>query len=247
MGFNVLILGGTSEGRALSERLARDDRFASVVSYAGRTRSLQLPSTPHRVGGFGGVDGLASYLRRERVDALVDTTHPFAARMSAHAVEAAAVTGTPLLRLARPVWQPLPGDQFIEVADMHAAAAALGTRPKQVFLSVGRQEIGAFAAAPQHDYLVRAVDAFDTGLPRARVLAERGPFDFKRERALLVRECIELMVSKNSGTEATYPKIAAARELGLPVIMVQPPKLAPAPEAGSLDEVLHWLDAQAAE
>jgi len=244
---NVLILGGTSEGRRLAELLALDERererYACVVSYAGRTRDLRLPSTPYRIGGFGGVSGLASYLQERRIDALVDVTHPFAAQISANAVRAAELTGTPLLRLARLAWRQVSGDRWHEVGDMSAAAAALGATPRRVFLSVGRLEIAAFRAAPQHDYLIRAVDAFEPELPRARVLAARGPFELTAERALLEREGSELIVSKNSGTAATYAKIEAARQLRLPVVMVQPPVLSPAPEARSLDEIRAWLEA----
>jgi precorrin-6A/cobalt-precorrin-6A reductase len=242
---NVLILGGTSEGRRLAELLALDERFASVVSFAGRTRELRLPETPHRIGGFGGVSGLASYLRERGVDALVDVTHPFAAQISENAARAAQLTGTPLLRLARAAWQRDPDDRWSEVDDMAAAAAALGAHPRRVFLSIGRLEIAAFRAAPQHAYLIRAVDTFEPELPHARVLAARGPFELAAERALLESEGIEVIVSKNSGTTATYAKIAAARALGLPVVMVRQPTLAAVPEVRSLDEIHAWLSALA--
>jgi precorrin-6A/cobalt-precorrin-6A reductase len=246
MSLNVLILGGTTEGRVLGEQLAGDARFQTTLSFAGRTRSPQLPETPHRVGGFGGVAGLIEYLQRERIAALVDATHPFAAQMSTHAVLAAGATGVPLLRLERAAWRARPGDQFIEVADMHAAAFAIGVMPRRVFLSVGRLEVAAFAAAPQHAYLIRAVDAFDpqqNGLPHARVIAARGPFDLAQERALLERERIEVVVSKNSGTPATYAKIEAARALQLPVIMLARPPLPAATCAASIAEVATWLAA----
>jgi len=237
----VLILGGTSEGRLLAGRLAADPRFACVLSLAGRTRNLQLPNTPHRVGGFGGVEGLAEYLRTHSIHALVDTTHPFAARISANAVSAAAQTGTALLRFARRPWLPASGDRWIEVDDMPAACAALGTAPRRVFLSIGRLEIAAFHAAPQHQYAVRAVDPFETGLPHARLITARGPFELDAERALLRDAAIQIVVSKNSGTAATYAKIAAARELGLPVVLVRMPRLPPALEVDSLDAVVQWL------
>lgn len=237
----MLILGGTSEGRRLAQQLSADERFRTLLSYAGRTETLHAPGTPHRVGGFGGIDGLATFLREGEYDALVDTTHPFAARISTHAVAAAQHVGVPLVRLARPVWQAQPGDQWTLVDDMAGAAAALGRAPRRVFLTVGRLEIAAFASAPQHDYLARAVDTFETGLPSARVLASRGPFALDDERRLLVDERIELMVSKNSGTAATYPKIRAARELGVPVIMVARPYVPPAREVTTMDELVSWL------
>ena len=126
---------------------------------------------------------------------------------------------------------------------MHAAAQALTPEPRRVFLSIGRQEVGAFQAAPQHDYLIRAVNAFDPGLPRARVILARGPFELESELALLEREAIEVIVSKNSGTSATYAKILAARKLGLPVILVERPTLPEAEVARTLEQLVSWLDA----
>lgn len=236
-----MILGGTSEGRQLAEGLADDDRFTIVLSFAGRTRSLQPPRAPYRVGGFGGVPGLIEYLRAERCAALVDATHPFAAQMSRHAAQAAQATGTPLLRLECPPWQRQEGDRWLEVADMAAAASALGERPLRVFSSVGRLEVAAFRAAPQHDYLLRAVDEFEPGLPHARVLAARGPFELEAERALLLRERIDLIVSKNAGTPATYAKLEAARQLQLPVVMVARPVLPVVPTVATADSARSWL------
>jgi precorrin-6A/cobalt-precorrin-6A reductase len=237
----VLILGGTTEGRLLAERLAGDARFQALLSFAGRTQSLERPGVPHRVGGFGGIDGLEAFLRD--YDALIDATHAFAAQMSLHAVAAAARTGTPLLRVERPAWQPVAGDDWHEVPEMEAAARALGPRPRRVFLSVGRLEVAAFAAAPQHDYLVRAVDPFDPGLPHARLLCARGPFTLEGEIALLRAEGIEVLVSKNAGTPATYAKLEAARQLGVPVVMVARPALPAARTVSTLDEALRWLEA----
>lgn len=236
-----MILGGTSEGRQLAEQLADDDRFAIILSFAGRTRSLQPPRAPYRVGGFGGIPGLIEYLQAERCAALVDATHPFAAQMSRHAAQAAEATGTPLLRLEHPPWQRQEGDRWIEVADMAAAASALGERPLRVFSSVGRLEVAAFHAAPQHDYLLRAVDEFEPGLPHARVLAARGPFELVAERELLVRERIDVIVSKNAGTPATYAKLEAARQLQLPVVMVARPVLPVAHSVATAESARSWL------
>ena len=241
MTFSVLILGGTSEGRQLAAQLAGDPRYTTLLSYAGRTERVRAPDTTHRIGGFGGALGLATFLRTHGFDALVDTTHPFAARISANAVAAAALTGTPLLRLVRPSFCALPGDRWTEVVTMKDAADAIGSAARRVFLTVGRLEIAAFSRAPQHDYLVRAIDAFDTHLPRARVIAARGPFSLEAERKLLVDERIEVLVSKNSGTTLTYAKLEAARELGVPVVMVRPPLVPAARETESLEGVIEWL------
>ena len=239
----VLILGGTSEARRLAEQLARDERFDAMLSFAGRTASVADPGVPYRVGGFGGVDGLCEHLRREGYHALVDATHPFAAQMSRHAAHAAERLALPLARLEEPPWQPVPGDRWLEVASMTEAAAALGPTPRRVLSSVGRLELAAFAAAPWHDYLVRAVDPFEPPLPRARVIAARGPFRLEDERALLERERIEVLVSKNSGTRSTYAKIVAARQLGIPVIMVRRPSVPVVASMSSVPEALAWLEA----
>jgi precorrin-6A/cobalt-precorrin-6A reductase len=241
MAFKVMILGGSSEGRELAERLATDARFAPLLSFAGRTESIAAPRAPYRVGGFGGVLGLAAFLRAQGYAALIDATHAFARQMSCNAVAAAEFVQIPLLRLELPPWRAEPGDRWTLVGDMAAAAAALGTEPRRVFLSVGRLEIAAFAAAPEHEYLIRAVDPFEPGLPKARVLAARGPFDSAEERALLERERIEIVVSKNAGTPATLGKLTAARQLGLPVVMVQRPPLPAARSVQSFAQALDWL------
>lgn len=243
MRLRVLILGGTTEGRLLSERLARDSRFEVLLSFAGRTTSLQRPDVPHRIGGFGGAEGLRAFLNDERFEALVDATHPFAAQMSANAVIAAERARVPLVRFEREAWRALPGDRWTGVANMAEAAAAIGAEPRRVFLSVGRTEVDAFAAAPQHAYLIRAVDSFVPSLREARVLAVRGPFTLAGELELLLRERIEVVVSKNSGTEATVAKIHAARELRVPVIMVERPVLPAARLAHALEDVEAWLGA----
>jgi precorrin-6A/cobalt-precorrin-6A reductase len=242
MGVKVLILGGTSNGRELAERLASDARHEPLLSFAGRTHSLQAPRVPARVGGFGGAEGLAAFLVRGGFQALVDATHAFAAQISSNAVRASDSTGTPLLRLEQPAWTPSPGDRWLDAADMVAAATLLGAAPRRVFLAIGRLELAAFEGAPQHEYLIRAVDDFVPELPRARVLALRGPFELATERALLVRERIDVVVSKNAGTPSTYAKLAAARELGLPVVMVARPRLPPAETVHDVAAALVWLE-----
>jgi precorrin-6A/cobalt-precorrin-6A reductase len=242
MTLKVLVLGGTNEARRLADRLAGDERFYVLLSFAGRTENLVLPATEYRVGGFGGAVGLAAFLEREDFDALVDATHPFAAQISANAVEAARTLELPMVRLERPRWEAQLGDHFVSVFDMVAAARALGAEPRRVFLTIGQTEVSAFETAPQHDYLIRAINRFEPGLPRARLILERGPFELDAELALLERERIDVIVSKNSGTDATYAKILAARRLGLPVVMVDRPPLPDAPLARTLDEIAGWLE-----
>jgi precorrin-6A/cobalt-precorrin-6A reductase len=243
MGLHVLILGGTSAARVLAEALAHDRRHRVLLSFAGRTTSLMRPDLPHRVGGFGGVTGLTAFLRAGAYDAVIDATHAFAAQISRHALEAARAAQVPLLRLTGPAWQRVAGDDWVEVHDMDAAARALGTAPRRVLLTVGRLELDAFVAAPQHDYLIRAVDAFTppAALGRARLLCARGPFALDDERALLRAERIECLVSKNAGTPSTYAKLVAARELGVAVVMVQRPSLPEATEVTTHADALSWL------
>ncbi|GJD35999.1 cobalt-precorrin-6A reductase [Methylobacterium aerolatum] len=242
-GKRLLVLGGTTEATALASLLAREERFAVILSLAGRTRAPVAPPVPVRVGGFGGVDGLARFLTEERIDRLIDATHPFAARISANAAEAARRVGVSLLAIRRPAWVAEPGDRWTEVADMAAAAEALGERPRRVFLTIGRQEVAAFAAAPQHAYVVRSIEPIGDTLPvpRLRTIEARGPFDAEAEAALMREAGIETVVSKNAGGAATFGKILAARHLGLPVVMVRRPAKPEVPSVPDAAGALAWL------
>lgn len=240
----LLILGGSTEASALARALAGDARFAPTLSLAGRTQAPVLPPIPARIGGFGGVTGLAGWLRAERIAAVVNATHPFAARMSASAAAACAETGTPLLRVLRPAWTPGPGDDWREVADMAAAARAPGAAPRRVFLTVGRQDLAPFAGMPQHAYVIRSVDPPppETLPPRATVISARGPFDVAAETALLRDHAIDVIVTKNAGGSATEGKLAAARALGVPVVMVARPPAATGETVPDVAGALAWLD-----
>ncbi|GAA4474701.1 cobalt-precorrin-6A reductase [Rhodococcus olei] len=219
----VLILGGTSEGRALATTLVNEPGIEVESSLAGRVRDPRLPDGEVRVGGFGGVDGLREYLRDNRIDRVVDATHPFAARITANAAAATHLLGIPLLVLRRPQWEPGAGDRWTPVASLDAAAAALPRLGRRVFLTIGRQGVDAFADADAW-FLVRAIDPPDGRMPaRSRLLLDRGPFDLEGERELLRGNDIDLLVTKNSGGAATEAKLVAARELGVPVLMVQRP------------------------
>jgi precorrin-6A/cobalt-precorrin-6A reductase len=241
---NILILGGTAEARALAAALAQRTVYAVTLSLAGRTAAPAPHSVPVRSGGFGGAEGLARYLRAECIAALIDATHPYAAAISANAAQAARETGVPLLALLRPPWPKLPGDAWLEVETVSDAVRAIGEIPRRVFLALGRKELQSFEHAPHHSYLIRSVDPVDPPLavPQASYIAARGPFSAAEDRALLEHYRIEIAVAKNSGGNATYGKIAAARVLGLPVIMLQRPALPPMESAATVDEVLAWLD-----
>ncbi|MFP5077088.1 cobalt-precorrin-6A reductase [Rhizobium sp. YIM 134829] len=240
----VLILGGTTEAKAVAEALAARPDLAPLLSLAGRTLSPRPQPVPVRVGGFGGAEGLARFLKEGSFRLMVVATHPFAARISAHAARAAAETGVPAIQLTRPAWQKQLGDRWQEVETVTEAVSALGDAPKRVFLAIGRQEAAAFEAAPQHAYLIRSVDPVDPPLtlPRMESLLATGPFDEAAEEALLRARGIEVVVAKNSGGAATYGKIAAARRIGLPVILVARPPLPDLRQASRIDEVLAFAD-----
>lgn len=241
----ILILGGTGEASALARALAGRADCAVTLSLAGRTAAPKIEPVPTRIGGFGGAEGLAAFLRREHIDRLIDATHPFAATISGNAAVAAVAAGVKLLAIRRPAWRREPGDLWTEVHSMEEAVAALGREPRRVFLTIGRQEAGAFAAAPHHAYLVRTVEPLEGALPVPHLTAieARGPFDAAAEADLMRTTRTEILVSKNSGGAATYGKIAAARSLAIPVIMVcrpEKPEVASVPNAAG---ALRWLDA----
>ena len=240
----VLILGGTTEARELGLALRDRAELDVELSLAGRTR--QIPDQPVRVrvGGFGGTEGLAAYLRQGPVSAIVDATHPFAAVISSHAKDAAERAGVPFLALRRAPWAPTAGDAWTPVASVPEAVRALGALPRRVFLALGRQEAAVAESAPEHFYLIRSVDPIDPplALRRAEYVLDRGPFREEAELELLQGHRIDCVVSRNSGGDAAYGKIAAARKLGLPVLMVQRPELPEAPSAQSVPDAVRWID-----
>lgn len=240
----ILILGGTTEASELGRALARDGRVRATISLAGRTRLPSPQPLPTRVGGFGGVQGLARYLTENRIDALIDATHPFAAQMTANVVDAARITGTPVLVVLRPAWRPVEGDRWTSVNAMEAAAAALGEVARRVFLTVGQTGLLPFRSAPQHHYVVRSVDPPPPEAlpPDVEVISARGPFLEADERRLLSEHRIDVMVTKNSGGAATGAKLAAARALGVAVVMIERPPAPPVETVATVAEVLAWLE-----
>lgn len=239
----ILVLGGTTEASALVKLMADRPAWDVTLSLAGRTSEPKPLPVPTRVGGFGGAEGLARWLSENRIGAVVDATHPFAATISRNAAEACRAIGVPLLALRRAPWRPVAGDRWIEAATMGEAVRALGAEPRCVFLTVGRLELRHFAAAPEHRYVVRTIEPIADALPVPNLVAirSRGPFDGRCERELMRHENIEVVVTKNSGGAATYGKIAAARELGLPVIMVARPDKPKTMSVETADEALDWL------
>ena len=243
----VLILGGTGEATALARRLESRAEFDVVTSLAGRTRRPAPIPGRVRSGGFGGVEGLSAWLETEGVAAVVDATHPYAATISRHAKLACDGLGIPRVQLWRPAWLPVEGDAWTGVASMEAAANAVAVAPVSaqgcVFLSTGARDLQAFGHLHTTRFLVRLVDAPPEPLPLAEsdLIVDRGPFAVEDERALFLDHDVDLLVSKNSGGTATYAKLAAARELGVPVVMVDRPDPEPGTAAETAEEALRWL------
>jgi precorrin-6A/cobalt-precorrin-6A reductase len=240
----TLILGGTSEASALARVLANDHRFQATMSLAGRTHRPAQQPLPTRTGGFGGVEGLASYLVEHRIRALVDATHPFATQITRHAELATQLMLIPLLVVQRPAWQRKRGDCWIEVPDLQSAVRALGTVPKRVFLTIGQTDLAAFSSSPSNYYVVRSIDApHRERLPFcAEIITGRGPFVLENEIALLRERRIDVMVTKNSGGTATEAKLAAARLLNIQVIMISRPTPPTAKTVATVAEALMWLE-----
>ncbi len=251
----VLLLGGTGEARRLALALTEAGGFDVVYSLAGRVREPRVPpSCRVRIGGFGGPAGLAEHLRCERIDAVVDATHPFAARMTASAATAAAATGVPLLVLRRPGWLAQPGDDWRRVPSLPALTdlidrfvplrrgAATDPGPR-VFLTTGRSDLALFAGLHRPWFLARCVEPPTGPLPpRLEVILDRGPFDVAGETALLRRHAIDVLVTKDSGGAMTAAKLTAARDLGLPVLMIdRPPPPSGFPVVSDIAPATRWL------
>ncbi|PWT85849.1 MAG: cobalt-precorrin-6A reductase [Proteobacteria bacterium] len=237
----ALVLGGTLDANLLAAEIARAGLDA-VYSYGGRTRAPAGQPLPIRIGGFGGVSGLAEYIRQEGITHVVDATHPFAAEMSRNAVAACAETQTPLIALERAPWVRTPGDNWIDVADIASAVAALPEKTARVFLAIGRQHIAPFAEKPQHAYTLRFVDPPESALPfAADVIVSRGPFTLQSELEMMRSRAIAWIVARNSGGDGARAKIDAARALGLPVVLIARPQLAERLRVESVAEVMRWL------
>ncbi|WP_310724106.1 cobalt-precorrin-6A reductase [Streptomyces sp. N2A] len=243
---HVLILGGTTEARRLAAALAAEPALRVTSSLAGRVAAPRLPDGEVRIGGFGGPDGLARWLREHAVDALIDATHPFAGTVSFNAAQAAATAHVPLLALRRPGWVPGPDDTWHQVASLEQAATLLPTLGSRIFLTTGRMGLAHFSRLTDLWFLVRSVDAPEPPHPpRMEVLLDRGPFTLEGERELLHTHRIDVLVTKDSGAAATAPKLTAAREAGIPVVVVRrPPTPGGIPEVATPVEAAEWLRAR---
>jgi precorrin-6A/cobalt-precorrin-6A reductase len=242
-GRRVLILGGTAEARTLAALALEHfgDRLDVITSLAGRTSApADIPGAVRR-GGFGGADGLAAYLAAERIDALVDATHPFAAVIHRAARRAAEQACIPRVAVVRPPWRAQPGDRWTEVADAQEAATLLPAVGRRVWLTVGVKDLAAFAAVPAW-FLVRRIEPGPALLPGEVVLG-RGPFTLAEERAVIERHAIDVLVTKASGGAATSAKLDAAREKGIAVVLIRRPPPEPGATVADAEAALAWLGA----
>jgi precorrin-6A/cobalt-precorrin-6A reductase len=236
----ILILGGTAEARQLAATLAADG-IDVISSLAGRVNTPNLPAGRVRVGGFGGAGGLADYLRREHASAVVDATHPFAAKITKSVVQAASTTGTPLVRLERPGWEEHPrANTWTWVPDAAGARAAAESACRP-FLTTGRQSLRDFAAWADREVLVRLVDPPATSLPqRWNVILSRGPYSYDGEHTILTEHAIDVILAKDSGGTHTVAKLDAADNLGIPVVIIARPEPAPVPLLTTVAEAIGW-------
>ena len=235
----ILLLGGVGDALAIAIRLAPQD----IYSLAGLgKRPSDLPCQL-RVGGYGGAEGLAAFMAAEGIDLLLDITHPYAAQISANAARAAELSGVPCWALRRPGWQAGGGDDWREVADWAALSTALEPFQRP-FFTLGREPLAHLHEIPLSQYwTVRCLDDYP-GTPRARVIGARGPFNLADERALFAAGQFDVLISKNSGSSATDPKLQVARELGLPVLLLaRPPLPAVDRQFSAVEEVWSALQA----
>jgi precorrin-6A/cobalt-precorrin-6A reductase len=240
---HVLILGGTTEARELAAALSVRPGVRVTTSLAGRVaRPGALPGDV-RTGGFGGPDGLAEWIRDHRVDAVVDATHPFAATITANAVRAGALTGVPAVVLRRPGWEAGPGDRRHSVHSLAEAADLVPKLGRRAFLTTGRLGLAAFAHVRDVHFVVRSVEPPDPPLPEfTEVVLARGPFTVADESELLRVYAVDVLVTKDSGGAATAAKLTAARDAGLPVVIVRRPPLPPGAHAvPDVAGALAWL------
>jgi precorrin-6A/cobalt-precorrin-6A reductase len=237
----VLILGGTAEARELATTCAAKPGVEPVSSFAGVISAPRPPAGAVRTGGFGGPGGLADHLRAERYDAVVDATHPFAVTISQSAVEATAAIGVPLLVLRRSGWTARVGDDWRRVPDLPAAVDLLPRLGERVFLTVGRRAVAAFAGVDPCWFLSRSIEPPAPPVPgRLTVLLDRGPFVVDGERALLAEHRIDVLVTRDSG--GADAKLTAARERGIPVVLVdRPPPPGGATIVDTAEQAYDWL------
>ncbi len=240
----VLVLAGTAEARELAALLAESPGWRTISSFAGRTAAPKLPVGEVRTSGFGGAALLARFLADERIAAVIDASHPFAERISRNALAATKTAGVPLLRLSRLPWRRQEGDQWHEIGSWPEAVPLLAGKSAHAFLAIGHQELRAFSGLEGSYFLVRTVDPVTVPLPleRYEAITGRGPFALEAELGLLREHAISHVICKNSGGSSAYDKIAAARQLGLPVIMKRRPPGLRTPAVSNVEDAVAWLE-----
>lgn len=238
----LLILGGTTEAVKLQSLVNTIPNLEVITSLAGRTR--QPVSQSSRIGGFGGVPGLIEYLQQHHINFLIDATHPFASQMPWNAAKACLMVDIPRLKLVRSPWEKVTGDLWLETDSNESATKMLPNLASRVFLTIGRQELATYAELQEIWFLMRMIDPPESNIavPPGKLLLARGPFSLEQERSLLLEHKIEVIVSKNSGGNATYAKIIAARERSLPVVMIQRPPLPEGDQVGDVQSAFNWLN-----
>ncbi|MEJ8476289.1 cobalt-precorrin-6A reductase [Roseibium algae] len=234
----ILLLAGTFEARQIADRLPQLLSDSEITaSFSGAVSDLPEMAVSTHVGGFGGIKGLSAYLIQNRIDLVIDATHPFAAQMSHHAASACKTTGTALIRFDRPRWEPVAGDTWVNAADIEETVKLLPLKAR-VFLAIGRKEIAAFFARQDLWALVRMIEPPATSLPDGWHLELARPsLSAAKELSLMREHRITHVVSKNSGGAQSYGKIEAARELGVPVIIVSRPPTADVCTCTDIDEL----------
>ncbi|MAF48063.1 MAG: cobalt-precorrin-6A reductase [Rhodospirillaceae bacterium] len=239
----VLILGGTRDAVDLAGAASALAGIEVIYSLAGVTRNPNLPDCEIRSGGFGGAEGLRKYLADARIDAVIDATHPFAAKITANAAAACGGENIPRLKYLRPPWRPAPGDNWIEVSSSKDAALFLADHPGTAFLTTGTRQLSAFAGLTDCRFVVRYIHAPKDGAPleNCEVVVSRGPFDEEGETALMRSHGIDVLVCKNSGGDAAAAKLGAARALTIPVIMIARPPPPDSEIAETEAAAIAWL------
>lgn len=254
----ILILGGSSEGFALAERLEANSAYHPISSLAGRTSLPRKPVGAYRTGGFGGPEGLANYIQTENISALIDATHPFAQNISSNANQAAKSVNCPIIHISRPEWQKQKGDHWIEVNSMQKAALALSPELGPAFLTIGRLELSAFLHRNDISFFCRAIEPPKQTDPKKQKISNpmredewpdnfnfiyaKGPFSYRDEKTLFKQHSFKAIVTKNSGGEKARAKLDVARDLNIPVIMINRPKTPDDQTVQTIDEALNWLE-----
>ena len=255
---NILILGGSTEGFALAEKLENHPAYHPISSLAGRTSLPRKPVGNYRTGGFGGPKGLAEYIKNENISALIDATHPFAHQISSNANQAAKQANCPIIHISRPAWKKQHGDHWIEVNSMQEAASALTPEHSPAFLTIGRLKLSAFLDRTDIIFLCRAIEPPKNTDPKKQnrsnpsheelwpgnfhFIYAKGPYSYEAEKTLIQQQNIKAIVTKNSGGEKARAKLDVARDLGCPIIMVNRPQIPDVKTVKTIDEALIWLE-----